>query len=126
MPLTKEQVLKQYFGYDKFRPLQSDIIDWVLYGQDALVLMPTGGGKSICFQVPAMVMSGITIVISPLIALMQDQVRGLLANGIPAAYINSSQTGSEISLIEKRCKSGELKLLYISPETLFSGLFRLY
>ncbi|MFD1820043.1 ATP-dependent DNA helicase RecQ [Pseudarcicella hirudinis] len=120
MPLTKEQVLKQYFGYDKFRPLQSDIIDWVLYGQDALVLMPTGGGKSICFQVPAMVMSGITIVISPLIALMQDQVRGLLANGIPAAYINSSQTGSEISLIEKRCKSGELKLLYISPEKLFS------
>lgn len=120
MPLTKEQVLKQYFGYDKFRPLQSDIIDWVLYGQDALVLMPTGGGKSICFQVPAMVMSGITIVISPLIALMQDQVRGLLANGIPAAYINSSQTGSEISLIEKRCKSRELKLLYISPEKLFS------
>ncbi|WP_044173066.1 DNA helicase RecQ [Flectobacillus major] len=121
MPLTKEQVLKQYFGYDKFRPLQADIIDWVLYGQDCMVLMPTGGGKSLCFQIPALMMQGLTIVISPLIALMHDQVQALQANGVPAAYINSSLGSSEKSAIERQCRSGELKLLYISPEKLFAN-----
>ncbi len=121
MALTKEQVLKQYFGYDKFRPLQADIIDWVLYGQDCMVLMPTGGGKSLCFQVPALMMQGITIVISPLIALMHDQVQALQANGIPSAYINSSLSGAERFAIERQCKAGEIKLLYISPEKLFSN-----
>ncbi len=120
MPLTKEQVLKQYYGYDKFRPLQADIIDWILYGQDAMVLMPTGGGKSVCFQIPALMMQGLTLVISPLIALMHDQVQALKANGIAAEYLNSSLTGQQQSAIERRVNDGSLKLLYISPEKLFT------
>ncbi|GGD59964.1 ATP-dependent DNA helicase RecQ [Emticicia aquatilis] len=119
--MTKEQVLKKYFGYDKFRPLQADIIDTILAKQDCMVLMPTGGGKSICFQVPALVMEGITLVISPLIALMQDQVQSLKANGVPAAFMNSTLSMVELRTIEEQCKSGELKLLYISPEKLFSN-----
>jgi ATP-dependent DNA helicase RecQ len=120
MPLTKEQVLKQYYGYDKFRPLQADIIDWVLYGQDAMVLMPTGGGKSVCFQIPALIMQGLTLVISPLIALMHDQVQALKANGIPSAYLNSSLDGNQQAIIERQVRDGDLKLLYISPEKLFT------
>jgi ATP-dependent DNA helicase RecQ len=120
MPLTKEQVLKQYYGYDTFRPLQADVIDWVLYGQDAMVLMPTGGGKSVCFQVPALIMQGLTLVISPLIALMHDQVQALKANGIPSAYLNSSLDTQQQSAIERQVREGELKLLYISPEKLFT------
>ena len=120
MPLTKEQVLKQYYGYDKFRPLQADVIDWVLYGQDAMVLMPTGGGKSVCFQIPALIMQGLTLVISPLIALMHDQVQALKANGVPSAYLNSSLDGNQQAVIERQVRDGELKLLYISPEKLFT------
>ena len=120
MPLTKEQVLKQYYGYDTFRPLQADIIDWILYGQDAMVLMPTGGGKSVCFQIPALMMQGLTLVISPLIALMHDQVQALKANGVPAEYLNSSLTSQQQSAIERRVNDGSLKLLYISPEKLFT------
>ena len=120
MPLTKEQLLKQYYGYDKFRPLQADIIDWVLYGQDAMVLMPTGGGKSVCFQIPALMMQGLTLVISPLIALMHDQVQALKANGIPSAYLNSSLDGNQQAVIERQVRDGDLKLLYISPEKLFT------
>lgn len=119
--LTKEEVLKKYFGYHEFRPLQAEIIDTIINGNDALVLMPTGGGKSICFQVPAMVMPGMTIVISPLIALMKDQVQALKANGIEAAYINSSLTGSEQNRLEQDCLNGKIKLLYIAPERLFSN-----
>ncbi|MCU0323838.1 MAG: DNA helicase RecQ [Spirosomaceae bacterium] len=119
--MTKEQALKKYFGYDKFRPLQSEIIDTILAKNDCMVLMPTGGGKSLCFQIPALLMDGLTVVISPLIALMKDQVQGLVANGISAAYINSTLTGSEQSSIEWKAKLGELKLLYISPEKLLSG-----
>ncbi len=118
---TKEQVLKHYFGYDRFRPLQAEIIEWVLAGNDAMVLMPTGGGKSICFQVPALLHQGLTLVISPLIALMHDQVQALQANGIAAAYINSTLGASEISEIERSARNGTLKLLYISPEKLFTG-----
>lgn len=118
--MTKEQVLKKYFGYDTFRPLQSDIIDTILTKQDCLVLMPTGGGKSICFQVPAMVLDGLTLVISPLIALMKDQVQALQANGIPAAFINSTLSTSEQRDIETQCRTGALKLLYVSPEKLLT------
>ncbi|UTA66290.1 DNA helicase RecQ [Emticicia sp. 21SJ11W-3] len=124
--MTKEQVLKKYFGYDSFRPFQSEIIDTILAGQDCLVLMPTGGGKSVCFQVPAMVFEGLTLVISPLIALMKDQVQALLANGIPAAFINSSLSPTEQREIEIQCRSGALKLLYISPEKLLSNNYLEY
>ena len=124
---TKEQVLKQYFGYDQFRPLQAEIIDTVLAGKDALILMPTGGGKSVCFQVPTMVLPGITVVISPLIALMRDQVQSLVANGISAAFVNSSLSSDENRLIEEKATIGTLKLLYISPrKTIPTRLFRVY
>ncbi|MDO1448696.1 DNA helicase RecQ [Rhodocytophaga aerolata] len=118
---TPEYILKQYFGYDKFRPMQAEIIEQVLSGKDTLVLMPTGGGKSICYQVPAMLMPGIGIVVSPLIALMKDQVESLLTNGVPAAYLNSSQSTEEQIYIEDQCIKGNIKLLYISPEKLLSN-----
>jgi len=116
--MTKHDVLKKYFGYDAFYPLQAQIIDHVLAEKDALVLMPTGGGKSICFQIPALIADGITLVISPLIALMKDQVDGLQANGIPAAFLNSTLTEEEGRDVYRRCLKGAIKLLYISPERL--------
>lgn len=120
-PLTKEHVLKQTFGYDRFRPLQAEIIDTVLAGRDCLVLMPTGGGKSVCFQVPALVRDGLAVVISPLIALMKDQVEALRGNGVRAAFLNSSLTAREQESVLWMAKLGELKLLYVAPERLFSG-----
>jgi len=115
-PETPAHILKKYFGYDTFRPMQLEIIDHVLAKKDSLVIMPTGGGKSICFQIPAMLMEGTFIVLSPLIALMKDQVEGLVANGIPAAFINSTiDTGQEADVLQK-LHSGKLKLLYLSPE----------
>ena len=116
--MTKQDALKKYFGYEKFYPLQAEIIDHVAAGKDALVLMPTGGGKSVCFQIPAMIMNGTVIVISPLIALMKDQVDGLTANGIPAAFLNSALTEEESAAIIRRCVKGDVKLLYLSPERL--------
>ncbi|MDC1161845.1 DNA helicase RecQ [Tenacibaculum sp.] len=110
--------LKKYFGYDAFRGQQQDIIDNLLAKKDTLVIMPTGGGKSICFQLPALIFEGVTLVISPLIALMKDQVDGLNANGIPAAYFNSSQQSTEHSAIIERIVQKELKLLYVAPESL--------
>ncbi|MEZ4905547.1 MAG: DNA helicase RecQ [Spirosomataceae bacterium] len=121
MSLSKEQILKQYFGYDTFRPLQAEIIDWITSGNDGMVLMPTGGGKSVCYQVPAMMKEGITLVISPLIALMKDQVQALRANGIEAAFMNSTLSSAEQYAIERQCHAGELKLLYIAPEKLFAA-----
>jgi ATP-dependent DNA helicase RecQ len=124
MTLEKAKAaLKQYFGYDQFRPMQESIVEAVLAGKDCMVLMPTGGGKSVCFQVPALVRDGLAIVVSPLIALMKDQVEGLLANGIRAAYINSSVSGSENQMVEERAMRGDLDLLYVSPEKLLSQDF---
>jgi ATP-dependent DNA helicase RecQ len=120
-PMKEEQLLstlKEYFGYDTFRPLQKKIIDAVFSGEDNLVIMPTGGGKSICYQLPAILLPGITLVVSPLIALMKDQVDGLTANGVPAAFLNSSQSSNEHQEIFKRVEAGELKLLYVAPESL--------
>jgi ATP-dependent DNA helicase RecQ len=119
--MNKHDALKKYFGYETFYPLQSEIIDHVLAGRHALVLMPTGGGKSVCFQIPAMLKGGVAIVISPLIALMKDQVDGLIANGIPAAFLNSALTDEQSAAIVRRCLKNEIKLLYISPERLTSG-----
>ena len=115
-------LLKRFFGYDSFRPLQEDIIQRTIAGKDSLVLMPTGGGKSICFQLPAIYLPGTAIVISPLISLMKDQVEGLIANGIPAAALNSSMSDTTRWQIKQRCKSGQMKLLYISPESVLSEL----
>ena len=110
--------LKEYFGYDSFRPLQKKIVDAVFAGKDNLVIMPTGGGKSICYQLPAVLLPGVTLVISPLIALMKDQVDGLTANGIPAAFLNSTQSETEQQEIFGKLQSNELKLLYVAPESL--------
>ena len=109
-------LLKQFFGYTSFRPLQADIIKHLLEKKDALVLMPTGGGKSICFQLPAIYLPGVTIVVSPLIALMKDQVEGLVNNGIPAASLNSMMPEAEQQQVKQLARQGRLKLLYISPE----------
>ena len=110
--------LKEYFGYDTFRPLQEKVIQAVLEKKDNLVIMPTGGGKSICYQLPALVLDGVTLVLSPLIALMKDQVDGMNANGIPSAYLNSSQSNSEVETVIKKLSTGALKLLYLAPESL--------
>ncbi|NCO04734.1 MAG: DNA helicase RecQ [Candidatus Magasanikbacteria bacterium] len=115
--------LKQYFGFDSFRPMQEEIISHVLQGNDALVLMPTGGGKSLCYQIPGIVMPGIVIVVSPLIALMRDQVEGLLANGVDAAFLNSSLPIEEQAEVERAVKNGEIRLLYVSPEKLVTPYF---
>ncbi|HEU0125636.1 DNA helicase RecQ [Flavobacterium sp.] len=110
--------LKENFGFEKFRPNQETIINTILSGQDALAIMPTGGGKSICFQLPALILPGITIVISPLIALMKDQVDSLKTNGISACYINSSQSSQEQQYYIDNLKSNTFKLVYIAPESL--------
>jgi ATP-dependent DNA helicase RecQ len=121
MPVNKKEALKKYFGYDSFRPQQAEIIDMVMENKDCLVLMPTGGGKSVCFQIPAVLKNGLTVVISPLIALMKDQVEALRSNGINAAFLNSSLSAQEQDQVMWQAKVGELKLLYIAPERLFSG-----
>lgn len=115
--------LKRFFGYDHFRPLQAEIIKTIFAGKDALVLMPTGGGKSVCFQIPAVTMPGTCIVVSPLISLMKDQVEGLRTNGISAAFINSAIDSREQLQVEEAFYSGQLNLLYVSPEKLVSGNF---
>jgi len=117
-------VLKQYWGYDAFRPMQEDIIQSILDGKDTLALLPTGGGKSLCFQVPAMVMDGICLVVSPLIALMKDQVLNLHKRDIPAVALFSGMTGKEIDIAIDNCVYGKIKFLYVSPERLLTDVFR--
>ena len=113
-----QDLLKAYFGYDQFRPGQAEIISHILSGRDALVLMPTGGGKSLCYQLPALKLPGLTLVISPLIALMKDQVDGLRANGIRAAFLNSTLSDYEASSVLTDVRRGAIKLLYLAPERL--------
>lgn len=115
---TSDNILKEQFGYHQFRPLQREIIEHVISGQDALVIMPTGGGKSICFQIPALMKEHVTLVISPLISLMKDQVDTLKSNGVNAAYYNSSISEYDKANIIESAFNGQLKLLYISPESL--------
>lgn len=121
--MTKQEVLKKYWGYDSFRPLQEDIIDSVLAGKDTLGLLPTGGGKSLTFQVPAMMNDGVTLVITPLISLMKDQVDNLAARGIKALYVHSGMTRAENNLAIDRMRLGKVKLVYAAPEKLGSQTF---
>ena len=116
------EALKRYFGYDSFRQNQEEIIRYVTSGNDALVLMPTGGGKSICYQIPALTLSGTAVIISPLISLMKDQVEALQANGIEAEALNSSNDSTADMLIRRRCVTGNIKILYISPERVMSEI----
>ena len=121
-----KDLLKKYFGYDEFRPLQEEVIANVLDHQDSLVIMPTGGGKSLCYQLPALRLNGITLVVSPLIALMKDQVDSLKAIGIRAEFINSTMNYNEMSRVRSEAMRGELKILYVSPERLTLDTFRTF
>lgn len=124
MTLQPHQVLKQYWGYDSFRPVQEDIIASVLAGKDTLALLPTGGGKSICFQVPALCMDGLCLVITPLVALMADQVQNLVRRGVEAVEIHSGMHPHEIRLAYDKCMEGRTRFLYLSPERLTTQSFR--
>ena len=119
----KKQTLKTYFGYDSFRAGQEEIIDHILAGQDVLAVMPTGAGKSLCYQLPALLMPGITVVVSPLISLMMDQVKALNEAGIHAAYINSSLTENQIARALELAKAGQYKIIYVAPERLETPRF---
>lgn len=119
----KKQILKTYFGYDTFRPGQEEIIDQILSGRDVLAVMPTGAGKSLCYQIPALLMPGITVVVSPLISLMMDQVKALNEAGVHAAYINSSLTETQIGKALELAKSGQYKIIYVAPERLETPRF---
>jgi len=123
MPPTPLDILRTVFGYPGFRNQQQAIVEHVAEGGDALVLMPTGGGKSLCYQIPALLRQGTGIVVSPLIALMQDQVDALRAAGVAAAYLNSSLDAQAQSEVERQLLAGELNLLYVAPERLLTGRF---
>ena len=123
MTQTALEILKTTFGYDSFRGPQADIIDHVAAGHDALVLMPTGGGKSLCYQIPALLRPGLAIVVSPLIALMQDQVDALRELGVKSAFLNSSLSAFEANKVERQFLTGEIKLLYVAPERLLMDRF---
>ena len=121
--MRPEEVLKTYYGYDSFRPGQKDIVDAVLSGRDVLAVMPTGAGKSVCYQVPAMCMEGITLVVSPLISLMKDQVSSLVQAGIPAAYLNSSLSQAQFQKALLNLQNGRYKIIYVAPERLLTERF---
>ena len=113
-----QQILQSIFGYEQFRPQQDEIVEQLIDGGDALVLMPTGGGKSLCYQIPSIVRPGVGIIVSPLIALMQDQVDALRQNGVKAAFLNSTLSLDEVREVEQQLHQGELDLLYVAPERL--------
>ncbi len=121
--MRKKQLLREYFGHTAFRQGQETAVDSILSGRDVLAVMPTGAGKSVCYQLPSMMLSGITLVISPLISLMRDQVESLKQSGMPAAYINSSQTSEEYFAVMKGARSGAYKLIYVAPERLLTESF---
>ncbi len=121
--MNKLQTLKHYFGHEGFRPLQEEAVDAILQGQDVLMILPTGGGKSLCYQLPTLLMEGVTVVVSPLLALMYDQVTALEANGIPAAMLSSMQTHEEADAIQTALLRGEIRLLYVAPERLNNDYF---
>ncbi len=116
--MDKRELLQRIFGYGDFRPGQETLIDGILRGQDVFGIMPTGGGKSICYQIPALMLPGITLVISPLISLMRDQVMALKAAGVPAAYINSTLNGSQVQAVYRNLLAGKYKIVYVAPERL--------
>ena len=122
--ITIDEALKKWWGYDNFRPVQRDIIESVMAKRDTLALMPTGGGKSLTYQIPAMVMEGLCIVVTPLIALMKDQVDGLRSRGIPAVAVHSGMDSRRIEIALDNCTYGDVKLLYIAPERLATDAFR--
>lgn len=119
-----ENALKRYFGYDSFRPGQSGVVEALSAGRDVLAVMPTGAGKSVCYQIPAVLLPGVTLVISPLISLMRDQVDALNDIGLPAAFVNGTQTPDEQAMVFAQAAAGRLKLLYVAPERLATGRFR--
>ena len=120
---TPLSILKKYWGYNQFRPLQADIVNASLQGKDVLALLPTGGGKSVCFQVPALLRDGICIVITPLIALMKDQVEQLKQRGIDAAAVHAAMSRFQVDVLLNNCIYGSVKFLYVSPERLQTELF---
>ncbi|MEE0060105.1 MAG: DEAD/DEAH box helicase, partial [Acutalibacteraceae bacterium] len=121
--MDKYEILKSYWGYDEFRGAQETVIDNIINGKDVLCVMPTGAGKSVCYQVPALMLSGVTIVISPLISLMIDQVKALVNMGIKAAYLNSNLTSRQLGMAMQRAKEGAYKIIYVAPEKLLTNSF---
>ena len=121
--MTKYEALKKYFGYDAFREGQEVLVDGILDGRDVLGIMPTGAGKSLCYQIPALLLPGITLVISPLISLMKDQVTTLNQAGIHAAYLNSSLTPGQYQAAVRNMRQGRYKIIYVAPERLLSEAF---
>lgn len=121
--MNKYEILERFYGYSRFRPGQEELIDGILAGRDAFGIMPTGGGKSVCYQIPAMLLPGITLVVSPLISLMRDQVMALKAMGIPAAYINSTLNAAQMRLVYRNLLAGQYKIVYVAPERLDYGGF---
>ena len=124
--MTAQETLKEYWGYDSFRPMQEDIVNTALEDRDVLAILPTGGGKSVCFQVPALMREGIAIVVTPLIALMKDQVQNLNDRGIRAICVNAGMTRREVDTALNNAMYGDYKFLYVSPERLGTPLFKNY